>query len=79
MKILYAVANQEISKAVVEFVNQVARRTDSSITFLIVDEDQENLDDAQQSITEAVEVFGKISVKTAQETGKAIPLILERS
>ena len=77
MKILYVVANQEISQTVVEFINQVAKRTDSSITFLVIDEDEKNLEGAQQSISEAEESFGEILLKTNQMTGKAVPLILE--
>jgi nucleotide-binding universal stress UspA family protein len=77
MKILYVVANQEISQAVVAFTNQVAQRTDSSITFFVVVEDEENLQDARQSITEAEESFGETLIKTHQMTGKAVPLILE--
>lgn len=77
MKILYVVANQKISQAVVGFTKQVAQRTDSSITFLVIAEDEENLEDVQHSISDAEEIIGDVLVSTLQMTGKAVPLILE--
>lgn len=77
MNLLYLIHHQLISRDLVDFVANVAKQTKSSVTLLVVADDQQALAAAKRGIAEAEECFEDLPLNTKLSTGDPLKTMLK--
>jgi len=75
MKFLYFVARESIPESVVAFTAGIVKRTDSTVTMLVVAKDTESLENLQEGIAAAERGFGKVPLEVKTGVGDPCDLM----
>ena len=75
MKFLYFVARESIPESVVAFTAGIVKRTDSTVTMLVVAKDTEALENLQEDIAAAERGFGKVPLEIKTGVGDPCDLM----